>query len=129
MRSLFVRWLINTLAIYVAVQLVPGVHFTRGPVQIMLVAALFGVVNATVKPLLTLLTCPFVLVTLGFFLFVINALMLLVLSWLSYHLDLGFQVDGFWAAFWAGLLIGVVSFLLSVMVGEKELRVRRTGSG
>jgi len=127
-RPFFIRWLINTLAIYVAVQWVPGVHFTQGPVQILMVALLFGLINATVKPLLTMLTCPLVLVSLGLFIFVINALMLLVLSWLSHHLDLGFSVDGFGAAFWAGLLMSVVSFVLSVMVGEKEIRVHRSES-
>jgi putative membrane protein len=127
MRPLFVRWLINTLAIYVAVHVVPGVHFTAGPVQILVVAALFGIVNATLKPLLTVLTCPFVLLTLGFFLLVINALLLLFLSWLSAQLDLGFRVDGFGPAFWAGLLISVVSFLLAVLVGEKKLSVEVGG--
>jgi putative membrane protein len=124
-RPLLIRWLINTLAIYVAVQIVPGVHFSRGPVQILVVALLFGLVNATVKPLLTFLTCPLVLVSLGLFLFVINGMMLLVLSWLSYHLDLGFSVDGFGPALVAGLLMSLVSFLLSVLVGEKTVVVHR----
>jgi putative membrane protein len=127
MRALLIRWLINTLAIYLAVHLVPGVRFTSGPAQILLVAALFGLVNATVKPILAMLTCPLVMLTLGLFLFVINALMLLLLSWLSSRLHLGFAVDGFSPAFVAGLLISVVSFVLSLLVGEKEVRVRRLG--
>ena len=65
MRPLVVRWLINTLALYVAVQVVPGVDYDRGPIGLLLVAVLFGLVNATLRPLLTLLTCPIVLVTLG----------------------------------------------------------------
>ncbi len=125
MRPLFVRWLINTLALYVAVQVVPGVDYDRGPVGLLLVAALFGLVNAFLRPLLTLLTCPLVLVTLGLFLFVINALLLLVTSWISRQFDLGFQVNGFWPAFWAGLLISLVSLFLSLVVGEKEIRVLR----
>ncbi len=125
MRPLFVRWLINTLALYVAVQVVPGVDYDRGPVGLLLVAALFGLVNAFLRPLLTLLTCPLVLVTLGLFLFVINALLLLVTSWISRQFDLGFQVNGFWPAFWAGLLISLVSLFLSLVVGEKEVRVLR----
>lgn len=128
MRGLFVRWLINTLALYVAVQLVPGVDYDRGPAGILLVAALFGLVNATLRPLLTLLTCPLVLVSLGLFLLVINALLLLFTSWLSAQFDLGFRVSGFWPAFWAGLLISLVSLLLSVMVGEKGVRIERDSS-
>lgn len=125
MRSLFVRWLINTLAIYVAVQVVPGVHYSGGPVGFLMVALIFGLVNATVRPLLSVLTCPLVMLTLGLFLFVINAMMLLLTGWLSSQFNLGFRVEGFWPAFWAGLLIGLVSLFLSIMVGEKEVKVIR----
>ena len=123
MRPLLVRWLINTLAIYVAVQVVPGVQYVGGPVGFLLVALLFGLVNATVRPLLALLTCPLVMLTLGLFLFVINAMMLLLTGWLSRQFELGFRVAGFWPAFWAGLLISLVSLFLSIVVGEKEVRV------
>jgi putative membrane protein len=123
MRPLLIRWLINTLAIYVAVKVVPGVHYEGGPVNFLIVALLFGLVNAFVRPLLTIMTCPLVMLTLGLFLFVINAVMLLVTGWLSTQFDLGFRVDGFWAAFWAGLLIGLVSLFLSIVVGEKQVKV------
>jgi putative membrane protein len=125
MRSLLIRWLINTLAIYLAVRIIPGVHYDGGPVGLLIVALLFGLVNATIRPLLTFLTCPLVLVTLGLFLFVINALMLLLTGWLSAQFDLGFRVEGFWPAFWAGLLISLVSLFLSIMVGEREVKVVR----
>jgi putative membrane protein len=125
MRSLLIRWLINTLALYLAVQVVPGVDYRGGAAGLLIVAAIFGLVNATLRPLLTFLTCPLVLVTLGLFLFVINAMMLLFTEWLSAHFNLGFEVRGFWPAFWAGLLISVVSLFLSIMVGEKDVRVGR----
>jgi putative membrane protein len=125
MRSLLIRWLINTLALSLAVQVVPGVDYRGGAAGLLVVAAIFGLVNATLRPLLTFLTCPLVLVTLGFFLFVINAMMLLFTGWLSGRFDLGFVVTGFWPAFWAGLLISIVSLFLSLMVGEKEVRVIR----
>lgn len=125
MRALLVRWLINTLAIYVAVQVVPGVQYTGGPVGFLMVALIFGLVNATVRPLLSVLTCPLVLLTLGLFLFVINAMMLLLTGWLSSQFNLGFHVTGFWPAFWAGLLIGLVSLFLSIMVGENQVKVIR----
>lgn len=123
MRPLLIRWLINTLAIYVAVRVVPGVEYAGGPVGFLLVALLFGLVNATVRPLLAFLTCPLVLLSLGLFLFVINAMMLLLTGWLSSQFDLGFRVAGFWPAFWAGLLISLVGLFLSIVVGEKEVRV------
>lgn len=125
MRSLLIRWLINTLAIYLAVQVVPGVNYYGGAVGFVVVAALFGLVNAVLRPILTFLTCPLVLVTLGLFLFVINAVMLLFTSWLSARFALGFTVNGFWPALWAGLLISLVSLFLSIVVGEKEVRVSR----
>lgn len=125
MRSLLVRWLINTLALYVAVQVVPGVDYTGGAMGLLVVAGIFGLVNATLRPLLTLLTCPLVVVTLGLFLFVINALMLLFTGWLSARFDLGFSVAGFGPAFWAGLLISLVSLFLSIVVGEKEVKVEK----
>lgn len=125
MRSLLIRWLINTLALYLAVRVVDGVDYTGGPVGLLIVALLFGLVNATLRPLLALLTCPLVLLSLGLFLFVINALMLLFTSWLSTQFNLGFQVNGFGPAFWAGLLISLVSLVLSIVVGEKDLKVER----
>ena len=78
MRQLLVRWLINTLALYLAVTYVPGFHFEGGPGALLLLAALFGIVNSALRPLLTLLTCPLVLLTLGLFTLVINALLLLL---------------------------------------------------
>lgn len=123
MRSVLIRWLINTLAIYVAVRIIPGVHYTGGPAGLIVVALLFGLVNATLRPLLTLLTCPLVLVTLGVFLFVINALLLMFTAWLSTQFDIGFSVDGFGSAFLAGLLISLVSLLLTLAVGEHQIKV------
>lgn len=124
MRSLLIRWLINTLAIYVAVRLVPGLHYTGGPAGLVVVALIFGLVNATLRPLLTFLTCPLVLVTLGLFLFVINALLLMFTAWLSTQFDIGFSVDGFGSAFLAGLLISLVSLFLSLAVGEHQVNGR-----
>jgi putative membrane protein len=124
MRALFVRWLINTLAIYLAIRLVPGIHFEGGAGALLAVAALFGLVNSFLRPILTVLTCPLVLLTLGLFTFVINALLLLVTASLSRQFDLGLSIDGFWPAFWAGILIGIVSTVLSLLVGEGRVKVQ-----
>ena len=125
MRSLFIRWVINALALYVAVNVVPGIHFTKGPGALLIVAAVFGIVNSALRPVLTVLTWPLVVLTLGLFTFVINALLLLVTAWLSSQFDLGLAVDGFGAAFVGGLLIGIVSVVLSIFVGESKVQVRR----
>ena len=127
-RSLVVRLLVNTLAIYAAVELVSGLHFERGPVRFLLVAATLGLVNSFVRPFLTMLTCPLVLVTLGLFTLVINALMLRLTAWISGLFDLGFYVDGFWPAFWGGLIIGIVSTILTIVVGGNgKVQVRVEG--
>ena len=128
MRTLFVRWVINALALYVAVNVIPGIHFTKSAGQLLIVAAIFGIVNSALRPILTVLTCPLVVLTLGLFTFVINALLLLVTAWLSSQFDLGLSVDGFGAAFVGGLLIGIVSVLLSIFVGESRVHVRRIDS-
>ena len=125
MRSLFVRWVINALALYVAFNVIPGIHFDKGPVALLIVAAMFGVVNSALRPILTVLTCPLVVLTLGLFTFVINALLLLITAWLSRQFDLGFHVDSFGSAFVGGLLIGIVSLVLSLLVGERKVVVRR----
>lgn len=125
MRSLFVRWVINALALYVAVNIIPGIHFDKGGVELLVVAALFGIVNSALRPILTVLTCPLVVLTLGLFTFVINALLLLLTAWLSKQFDLGLHIDGFGAAFVGGLLIGIVSLVLSLMVGESRVKVSR----
>ena len=79
-------------------------------------AAVFGLVNSLLRPLLTVLTCPLIVLTLGFFTLVINALMLMVTGWLAARWNLGFTVAGFWPAFWGGLVVGLVSLLLSMLV-------------
>jgi putative membrane protein len=119
-RSLFLHWILNAAALWVAAAIVPGLDFSGGPGRLLLVAAVFGIVNSTLRPLLTILTCPLIVLTLGFFSLVLNALMLLVTGWLSESWKLGFTVSGFWAAFFGGLVVGLVSMLLSLGLKEKS---------
>jgi putative membrane protein len=114
MRSLVLHWLLNAAALWAAAWLLPGLDFSGSLVDLLLVAAVFGIVNSLLRPILTVLTCPLIVVTLGLFTLVINALMLMVTGWLSTRWDLGFTVSGFWAAFWGGLVVGLVSLLLSM---------------
>lgn len=121
MPSLILHWLLNAAALWTAAYLLLGLDFTGGPVDLLLVAAVFGIVNSLLRPILTILTCPLIVVTLGLFTLVINAVMLLVTGWLSARWDLGFTVSGFWAAFWGGLVVGVVSLAVSLAVrGEQR---------
>lgn len=116
MRSLLLHWLLNAAALWVAARLVPGLAFSGSLTDLLLVAAVFGIVNSLLRPILTILTCPLIVLTLGLFTLVINALMLLVTGWVSAGWDLGFTVSGFWAAFFGGLVVGLVSLLLSLFL-------------
>src|SRR6476646_1487166 len=82
-RSLVLRWLISTLAIFAAVYLVPGITFTGQGWELGLVAAVFALVNIGLRPLLALLTCPLIILTLGLFGLVINALLLMLTAWIA----------------------------------------------
>ena len=112
------RLVITAAALWAAVALVNGITFTGGWISLLCVALIFGLVNAVVRPLLKLLTCPLVLLTLGLFIFVINALMLWLTSALSVSLGLGFHVAGFASAFWGALVVTIVSVLLSIFVPD-----------
>jgi putative membrane protein len=127
-RALLLHWLLNAAALWVAAALIPGLDFAGGPGRLLLVAAVFGVVNSTLRPLLTILTCPLIVLTLGLFTLVINALMLLVTGWLSESWNLGFTVSGFWAALFGGLVVGLVSTILALALAPKESRVARRES-
>jgi len=114
--SFLVRLLINAAALWVATQFVSGLAYTGSWPSLFLVALVFGVLNASVRPLLKLLTFPILILTLGLFTFVINAVMLLITGWISERLNLGFHVTGFWPAFWGGLVISIVSLFMSLVV-------------
>ena len=101
--SFLIRLLVNAAALWVATRIVPGVSFDSGVGPFLVVALLFGVINATLRPLTKILTFPLILLTLGIFALVVNGLMLWLLSSLSSSLGLGFHVSGFWSAFCGAL--------------------------
>ena len=131
MRELLLRWLVTTLALYAAVLLVPGISFdaAQGAWRLILVALVFGGVNALLRPLLTLLTCPLIIFTFGIFFLVVNALLLMATSWASLKLGLGFTVAGFWPAFWGGLVVSIASTLIFAITGRPGVVVRVQGGG
>ena len=114
MKGLLVRWLLLTIAIILTSYLGVGIH-VRGFFSAFFAAMVLGVLNALFRPILLLITLPINILTLGLFTFVINALLLLMVS----GVVSGFYVHGFWAALFGSLVISLVSWLLSSFVNEK----------
>lgn len=115
MTRLFLRLIINALALWVAAWAVPGVTFRGELWGLLVVAIVFGLVNALIRPVVKFLALPLLVLTLGLITFVINAFML----WLTAALTASLVVTGFWPAFWGSLVVTVVSFVLSLVLGEK----------
>ena len=116
------RLLVTAAALWVAVRLVPGIAWTGHPAGVIGVALVVGLLNALVRPILTLLTCPLVILTLGLFLLVLNGLMLWLTAAVSVRLGLGFTVEGFLPALLGALVVSLISALLSVFVGQSASR-------
>ncbi len=110
----------NTIAIMLAIHFVPGMAFTGEWWEMLLVGLIFGLVNTYIRPLVKLFTFPLLILTLGLFTFVINAMMLIVTAWLSDQFRLGFHVAGFKAAFWGSLVISIVSLVLGCLMPSEE---------
>lgn len=128
MNRLLVRWLINAVALAVAAWLLPGIYIKGQPawMAVAVMAVIFGLVNALIRPLLKLLTCPLIFLTLGLFTLVINAAMLWLSSWIARQLDVGFYVDGFLPALLGAVVISIVSVVLSLLFHEEDNERRRS---
>ena len=114
---LLIRIVINAIGLWVATQLLPGISITGNYLTtLIVVAVVFGVVNAVIKPIISILTCPLYILTLGLFTFVVNALMLLLTGRIVGLLGLSFNVDGFLTAIEGAIIISIVSFVLSLLV-------------
>jgi putative membrane protein len=117
--------LVNAGALYVAVLIVPGLEFDQGNSdwwwKFLLVAVAFSLVNSYIRPVLRILTLPISLVTLGLFLLVINALMLMLVGAISEQLGLGLTVADFWAALLGSIVISIVGWILSMVVGAARV--------
>jgi len=129
MRTLL-RLVASAAALAVATFLLSGITLTAASTErkilaLLIVALIFGVLNSLVKPIFTLVSAPLVLVTLGLFLIVINALMLLLTSWVAEKVNLGWQVDGFWTAVIGAVIVSVVSFVLNAFVPSSRKNNRR----
>jgi putative membrane protein len=122
-----IRVLITAVAMLVATWVLPGIEVTAGTTlhkvaTLLVVALIFGVINAVLKPIIKVIGCVFYILTLGLIGLVVNALLLWLTSWVAGKLNLPFHITGFWPAFWGAIIIGVVSWLLSITLGENRRR-------
>lgn len=118
---MIIRWAINAVALYAAIALVPGLQLDNPTwLAYIWLALIFGLVNALVRPLLKLLTCPLILLTLGLFTLVINTVMLYLTAWLGGQFGLGLSISNFVAAFLGALIISVISAILSLMIHDDD---------
>jgi putative membrane protein len=121
------RVLVSAAALGVATWAVPGIELTAASGwsktgTLLVVALIFGVINATLKPLIKVVGCAFYVLTLGLIALVVNGLLLWLTSWIAGQLTLPFHITGFWAAFWGAIIVGLVSWLLNLLVGDKRSR-------
>lgn len=117
--NFLIRWLITAVAIGVTVWLLPGFRIvdTNAWLAIIVVAFILGLVNAFVRPILTVLSCGLIVLTLGLFLLVINAAMLALSSWIAVNwLGIGFYIDNFWWALLGSIIISIISTVLSAII-------------
>jgi len=126
MLHFILRLIVNAAALAVAAAILPGIRFggeSAIMVNVLVVAFIFGLVNAFIKPVLALLTCPLYILTLGLFTFIMNALMLLLTAWLA---GPRFEVDGFWSALLGSIIISFVSAGLNIVLKEEKKERAKT---
>ena len=119
--GLAVRFVINVAALWISQALVTGFD-VETPGALILGAAILGLINAFIKPIVPFISCPLTCLTLGFFLLIINAAMLGLTAWIASLFDISFEVDGFWAAFLGALVISVVSTILTMLADATILK-------
>lgn len=120
-----IRWVINAVALWITTLIVSGIEITaattvRSILTLIVVALIFGLVNAILKPVIHLFGCVFYVITLGLFALLVNALLFLLVDWLASVFKLPFEINGFWPAFWGAIVMGIVSWALSLLVPDKD---------
>ncbi|RCG32148.1 phage holin family protein [Sphaerisporangium album] len=123
--KIILKILVVAGALWAATRLIDGITVaqtttTKTVGTLIAVALIFGLVNAVLKPIIKTIGCAFYILTLGLFALVVNALLLLLTSWIADKLDLPFHVDGFWAAFLGAIVVGVVSWILDMLLGLND---------
>lgn len=119
--KLLLRWLITSLSLFAAAELVPGIHVGHDAwTAFAVMAIILGLVNAIVRPILKLLSCPLIILTLGLFILVINGVTLLLASMIaSSWFNVNFHIDGFMPAFLGALIVSVVSVVLTALLRDE----------
>lgn len=113
-----IRLISTMFALWVAVKVVPGLEFDGSVWALAGIALVFGIVNAFIRPILTFLSLPLLIVTLGLFALILNALVFLIVVWLSSLLDLGLTTTGFWPAFWGAIVVTIVGWLANSLAKD-----------
>lgn len=124
MVGFLIRLVVNAVALWITTLIVPGIDVTAGSagrnaLTLIVVALIFGLVNALLKPIIKVVGCLFYILTLGLFALVVNALLFLLTDWLARSLDLPFRIDGFWPAFWGAIVMGVTGWLISLAIPDR----------
>jgi putative membrane protein len=125
MKKLFIRLVINALALYVAVVVMAGRGINAQNDSwwsILLLAIIFGLVNALLRPLLVVLSCPLLILTLGLGTILINTALFYITGVIGTRFGVGFSVDGFWPALWGAVIVSLVSFILSIFLKDNHNR-------
>ena len=123
MTKFILRWAINAVAIFLAIRLVPGITLESGWQSVIWLALILGLVNAFLRPLLTLLTCPLIIVTLGLFTLLINTFLFWLTGQIGQFIGIHITFAGFWPVFLGGLVISVVSIFMTLILKD-ELKGR-----
>lgn len=123
MIRLLVRLAVNAIALWVAFQIVPGLEYTaESSTSLIVIALIFGLVNALGRPIIILMTCPLIILSLGFFVLIINTIMLSLTIWLAGPdmLNLGISSTGFWATFFGAIVISFVSSVINLLIKDNN---------
>ncbi|MBX6382952.1 MAG: phage holin family protein [Microbispora sp.] len=123
--KVILKIIVVAAALWASTKLVDGITVSAESTAkqigtLLAVALIFGLVNAVIKPVIKTIGCAFYVLTLGLFALVVNAALLLLTSWLAGKLDLPFHVDGFMAAFWGAIVVGVISWLLNMFIPDND---------
>jgi putative membrane protein len=122
-----IRTVVTAIALWVSTLIVSGITVSGSSTvanvgTLLVVAIIFGLVNAILKPIIQVLGCLFYIVTLGLIAFVVNALLFLLVDWIADLLSLPFNVEGFWSAFWGAIIVGFVSWLINLIIPDPKPR-------
>ena len=124
MTRFILRWAINAVAIFLAIRFVPGISLQSGWLSVIWLALIFGLVNAFLRPLLNILTCPLIILTLGLFTLLINTFLFWLTGQIGRLFGIGITIDGLLPAFLGGLVVSIVSVVLSLILRDELHRHR-----